>query len=55
MARLRRPKARTDCAHCGRRRLPKHIEWLPGRDAWLCSDFADCDRAVRKWRTPDGR
>ena len=47
--REKRPKGRTVCAHCGRKRLPKFIEWHPGIEAWQCSDFTDCDlnRALR--------
>jgi hypothetical protein len=43
-----RPKVRTVCAHCKRKRAPQFIEWHPGIDEWQCSDFPDCDRAQDK-------
>lgn len=46
--RVRRPKVRTKCAHCGRKRLPKFIEWHPGIDEWQCSNFSDCDKAIER-------
>ena len=49
--RLRSPKTkRATCAHCKRRRLAKFIEWHPGIDAWQCSDFAGCDKAIEDRR-----
>ena len=41
-----RPKTREVCGWCLRKRLPKFLGWRPGVEAWMCSDEADCDRAV---------
>jgi hypothetical protein len=46
-----RPKATTrTCAHCKRRRLRLKIEWHPGIEVWQCSDFDDCDNAIKRRR-----
>lgn len=49
--RVKRPKSNEVCAHCRRDREPRHIEWHPGIEEWQCSDFDDCDRAMRDRRT----
>lgn len=40
--RVKRPKVRTKCEYCGRRRDPKFIEWWPGVMEWRCSDITGC-------------
>lgn len=42
--RVKRPKSRTVCTQCLRKREPKFIEWQAAIDSWECSDFRDCYR-----------
>lgn len=49
--RTRRPRTKYGrCAHCGRQRLSKHIEWHPGIEHWQCSNFSNCDDAAERRR-----
>lgn len=49
--RIRRPDTkRKCCAHCGRVRLAKFIEWHPGISEWQCSDFRGCDEVIKENR-----
>ena len=52
---MKRPKTRTRCAHCKRKREPGFMEWCHTRYEWQCSDFETaqqrCGASTSYWRT----
>lgn len=45
---MKRPKTRTRCAHCKRKREPGFMEWCHTRYEWQCSDFESCTAEMRR-------